>query len=407
MASGPVTLARLLEVATGDDPWLTQNKAAEQALRREAIAAGALPDPRLNLTLANLPMDSLRFSQEPMTQLGVGISQAFPAGNSRQLKREQLEKMGDQNPVARTVRTLQLRRQVTSVWLQASLAARSINLIAQDRQLFDQLLAVTGASYGASIRQVNQQDIIRAQLELTRLDERTLHFDLSLQRQLARLSEWLPPDLLAAEMDWLPPALPQQTFKAAAMPPLLQHPEIRLIDHEIEVARVAESLAREAKRPAWQLNAGYAYRDRDLNGRNLPDFVTLGVSVDLPLFTSNRQDQRVLAAADRANELLSARLLKLKELQSRRANALAALAGLEAQASLYRTTLLPQLASLARSALDAYGADRGDFADVMRAYIAQLNARLVVLELETRIAEQFSELDYLSAELAGAKGEQE
>ena len=46
---------------------------------QESIAESSLPDPKLKLGVMNLPTDSFDLEQEAMTQLQVGVIQAFPA----------------------------------------------------------------------------------------------------------------------------------------------------------------------------------------------------------------------------------------------------------------------------------------------------------------------------------------
>ena len=59
---------------------------------------------------------------------------------------------------------------------------------------------------------------------------------------------------------------------------------------------------------------------------------------------------------------------------------------------LYETRILDQARSTAESALLAYQSDRGDFADVMRAYITALNTRIEYLRLQVERAESFAVL---------------
>src|SRR3546814_9915670 len=59
-------------------------------------------------------------------------------------------------------------------------------------------------------------------------------------------------------------------------------------------------LARAEKRPDWSVSAGYSRR-----GPNYADMVSVGVSIDLPLFAKHRQDPIIAARAEQAN---SARL---------------------------------------------------------------------------------------------------
>src|SRR3546814_11142468 len=51
-------------------------------------------------------------------------------------------------------------------------------------------------------------------------------------------------------------------------------------------------LARAEKRPDWSVSAGYSRR-----GPNYADMVSVGVSIDLPLFAKHRQDPIITARA--------------------------------------------------------------------------------------------------------------
>ncbi len=389
-----VTLRDLVSAALRTDPWLTRSHAEERARRNAAISAGALPDPKLSLAVANLPTDSFEFSQEPMSQVVVGFSQAFPAGKTRSLRREKMLQMGDMNPIERAVREAQLQRQMTALWLKAAFATLSIDLINDNHALFVQLLDVTRAGYSSTVRRVNQQDVIRAELELTGLEERVMRLTQQREESIQQLRQWVPISQTLDTMDW---SLDQVTVSTAVHDTtLLQHPEVLLIDQQARVLRVDRQLADEEKRPGWSLNTSYAHRDTDFNGRELPDFVSVGVTLDLPLFTSGRQDQNIAAASERISALESTRLLKLRELQARLADAGVTSVQLQDQHRLYREKLLPQIDSLSQSTLDAYGSDRADFADVMRAYITRLNASINKLRIETELAERRNELIYLT-----------
>lgn len=65
-------------LALAQDPLIGRFHSLEEASREQAVADGQLPDPKLRLGALNFPTDSFNRSQEPMTQLLVGLSQAFP-----------------------------------------------------------------------------------------------------------------------------------------------------------------------------------------------------------------------------------------------------------------------------------------------------------------------------------------
>ena len=86
-------LADVSDAAIEYDPWLRQSAQIQEALLEESIAEGALPDPRLTLGAANLPVDTFDTGQEAMTQATVGIIQRIPRGDSLQLSRDRKEEL--------------------------------------------------------------------------------------------------------------------------------------------------------------------------------------------------------------------------------------------------------------------------------------------------------------------------
>ena len=86
-------LTGAIDAAIENDPWLRQSMQMQDALLEEAVADGALPDPRMTLGVANLPTDTFDTGQEPMTQATIGFTQRIPRGNSRQLASAKKEEM--------------------------------------------------------------------------------------------------------------------------------------------------------------------------------------------------------------------------------------------------------------------------------------------------------------------------
>lgn len=386
------SLESLIAAAIENDPWMAQSRARERASRAEAIAGGELPDPRISASFANFPTDTFDFSQEPMTQVMVGIMQSFPAGDTRQLKSQRFEQIGDISPIEQAMRAAQLKRDITMLWIEAALTDETIRLIEQDRGLFDQLEAVTRSSYGAGGSGSSQQAVIRAELEVTRLNERLLRLKETRQRKIEQMAQWVPRALVSGLTEFPMP----ESHKVMGFH-LPQHPETRIHDQAIEIARTDYQLAGESKRPGIAVSTSYGYRDEDRNGRDLPDFVSVGVTMDLPLFTRNRQDKQITAAAERVAAAESARLLTIRKLESQKWDAQERLLQLNQQVELYDNTLLKQMTTLAGAALNAYSADQTDFAEVMRAHIAQLNARIEALRLHAERQKTQTQLQYLAA----------
>ncbi|MAY38662.1 TolC family protein, partial [Spongiibacter sp.] len=186
-----LTLDEAITLAIDTDPWLTGSQYTQQALTDEATAAATLPDPRMSLMAGNFPVDSFDINQEGMTQLSVGISQMFPRGDSLSLTRRQKQQLAEQHPLLRLDRRAKVGATVSQLWLEVFKAQESIRLIEQDRALFEQLVDVAEASYSSALGRARQQDVIRAQLELIRLEDRLTMLRQQQQAAQKRLTEWI------------------------------------------------------------------------------------------------------------------------------------------------------------------------------------------------------------------------
>ncbi|AAZ27753.1 TolC family protein [Colwellia psychrerythraea] len=425
--------------AQKNDPWLTGNKHQQQAVEAMSNAASSLPDPKMSVAFANLPTDGFDFSQEGMTQLKVGITQMFPRGDSLTIKNQQLRIQSEAYPFQRNDRKAKVAVTVGSLWLDAYYVQQSSALIEQNRSLFEQLADVAQASYSSTLGKTRQQDIVRAQLELTQLDDRLDRLAQQQNSYLGRLSQWLstaflndPMQVNIAEVGQLQnmklaKQLPQLDLlhedlnhSGAARsnadrnglsstslnnPPWLsveelteqfvKHPAVIALDKKILATKTGINLAEQAYQPEWGINASYGYRDDDPSGNNRADLFSVGVTFDLPLFTDNRQDMTVKSAVSATEAVKTEKILLLRQLLGAFSSAQGRLSRLNNRKTLYQTRLLPQIHDQAEASLTAYTNDDGDFSEVVRSRIAVLNAEIEQLKIAVEQQKIILELNYL------------
>lgn len=385
--SNELSLDDALSYALNNEPWLTASKYQQAAVQAQSLVAGTLPDPVLTIGLMNLPTDGFAFDQEGMTQLKVGVSQMFSRGDSLALKKQALAQSAQQYPWLRSDRLAQVKTIVIESWLNAYRAQQSIALIEQDKALFSQLIDITESSYASSIGNTRQQDIIRAQLELTRLEDKLMMLEQQFESAKKRLSQWLPINMLtqpvsAKRSDIIPLVDFSQLEFTQLMQLLMAHPAIVAIDQTVAAKKTEIDIAKQGYKPQFGVNMGYGYRDGTPMGDSRADLFSVGLSVDLPLFTDNRQDQQVNAAIAIAEAVKTQKLIALQKLKGMYFKEFSQLARLAKRGGLYQTKLLPQMAEQAQATLNAYTRDDGDFSEVMRARISELNAKIDALNIQ-------------------------
>jgi outer membrane protein TolC len=401
-AAGPLTLDEAVQQAIANDPWLIANQQNEAAILARSVAAEVLPDPKFNVGLMNFPTDTFNYAQEPMTQISVGVSQMLPRGDTLALNSQRLRLQSHQMPLLREDRKARVGLMVTQLWLDALKASHSIMLIEENRILFEQLSDIVSSGYSSTFGQTRQLDLVRAQVELDQLDERLMEVQQQQTRAVQQLGEWLVGT--SSDVSMLP-STPGQSMPEWPTPMvlsqddltqrLLQHPSLRLIDQMTKVAQSEIYIAEQQYEPEWGLNVSYGFRGDDARGTDRPDLLSFGVSVDMPIFSSKRQDSQVQAETYEKESMRTERLLKLRSLLTNYRTLEAELQRLDQRRELYREKLLPGLQQSAEAAINAYAVDDGNFADVVQARIGELNAKLSLLSIELEHSRKIAEMHYL------------
>ena len=166
------------------------------------------------------------------------------------------------------------------------------------------------------------------------------------------------------------------------------------LDQKIEASKTAIELARQKYKPEWGINASYGYRDDDPQGNDRSDFLSVGIGIDLPLFTGNRQDKQVESAQSQAAAIKTEKWLLIRKMIADFEKSRTQLSRLNERHKLYNEELLPQMREQAEASLTAYMNDDGDFAEAVRARIAELNALIDSYAIDVTRQETIVRLNY-------------
>jgi len=409
-----LSLNKTIHIAKHNDLWLVENYYSQKSIESLSITAGTLPDPKMSVDFLNYPIDSFDFGREPMTQVKVGISQMFPRGKTRQLTRKQLSIKSEIFPFQRLDRSAKVEVMATRLWLDAYKTQESIELIEQNRSLFEQLADVAESNYSTAFGKTQQQDIVRAQLELTRLEDRLNVLQQDFDTSMQLLSKWLTDRFTQEYMDldvveginnsenwFVDKKLPSLILKYSIdlsdnqiLQLLNDHPAVVAIQQKIKASETGVEIAKQKYKPALSVHASYGLRGDSPEGLTRSDFLTFGLSFDVPLFTKNRQDKQ-LESAVAINDATQSQVYQLlKQMLASYKSSKAQLLQINKRQSLYRDKLLPQMREQAEASLTAYTNDNGDFAEVVRSRIAQLNAEIDALNIDVKRQELIAQINY-------------
>ena len=175
-----------IATAVDNNPSLAEMQARYEALAEIPSQLGTLPDPILSLNALNLPTDTFNVGQEAMTQMQIGISQVMPFPGKLALREgaSEYEALAAGHSVDEM--RLLLIRNAKSSWWQLYFLDRSLEIIDSNQVLLRQFIQVAKTKY--EVGDGLQQDVLLAQLELSKLIDQKIKLQAVRRNQAIRLN---------------------------------------------------------------------------------------------------------------------------------------------------------------------------------------------------------------------------
>lgn len=378
LAAEPLTFDAALQKAEVDAPSLKGRTLGVSAAQSAAIAADRLPDPTLDLGIRDFPVtgpDAGQFNRDDFTMTTVGVSQQFinPAKRRARAARASADIGIAEAEVALEERNVRL--ETALAWIDIYYGERRLDqLKLLDKSLADLQATVTARLAAGSARpsQAFEPEQLRAQV-----NDRRSALVAEIAKARARLARF------TGDSDVSVAGAPPEFVidRARLLSSLAEIPSLQALDAQSTAMEAEVRLARADKQPDWRVSAMYGRREPRFG-----DLVSLGVSIDLPLFGRRRQDPRIAA---RALELESARLDRIageRDVVAALESDLAEHAMHHARLENARDHLVPLARQRARLDFDSYSAGTVDLGTALLATLSAAEAEVDLLDREAEVA---------------------
>ncbi len=389
-----LTIQEAIQFARKDDPKVAWLNTQSEALKEDAIADNQLPDPKLKLATFAVPID-FKYRKEPMNQFQVGIQQAFPRKGSLLHKQQQTLAKADEKKVMTRDIYRKIDLAVEQAYLDLVYPLEALKIIQKSRGLFATMLEITKIHFASGTQ--TQQAVIEAKLELSQLDDREIQLEEIADKARANLAKWIGKmayrPIQTKEIN-LPPLLTLVEIEKR----LIDHPQIQIIESQLNTQKAKVALAEDQYNPAWMLDVTYSKRlSYNIKGRT-KDFVSAMVLVDLPFFTDKRQDRRLSAEKARVLAKRYQRTDQVRELKRQLHNKYSRWQRLMEREKLFKKTLIPENEENAAVAMQAYQNQVADFTTIIRAQLKRLETHLKALKIRVDQLKIQTELLYLQGD---------
>ncbi|MDE0659584.1 MAG: TolC family protein [Gammaproteobacteria bacterium] len=389
-------LKALIEEALERNPAVQAAVWSETATREQIPAAGALPDPTLQLT---------GFAQPPQTRVGpqvsgLAINQRVPWFGKRADRAEVTTVQADIQREIAAARRADVVRQVKVAYYELAFLDRAIGIAGEERELLEHYESLARARYSQGIGL--QQAVVKLQAEITRvlnrrqeLTRQRIDVESRLNALRDRPAHVGIPDVKLAELPRV--ALDEDRTLAIGR---ANAPEVKAAALAVEANEVDVRLAERRYWPDLVLGGTWGrIRARDDQpGRSNPppdngkDTLGLTVGINIPLHRGIYDAGVRVAVARRSAAQRNHRLALNGVDQAVRSTGFA-LTTIEAQIALYENALVPQAEQALAATEEAYATGTTGVLDLLDSEEMLLDVRLGLVRLRADYMQALADME--------------
>lgn len=367
----PARITDLVKEAEGNNPEIAAAHHSWQAATNVPKQAAAFPETQVSVQHFSVgsPRPFAGFSNSDFAYIGIGASQDIPFPGKRGLRGRVAEleansmREDSESVRRRVIEALKL------AYFQLAYIQQTLGILQQNDQALGQIQEIIESRY--RVGQGNQQDVLRAQLQHTKiLQEIAHHHQLEGQLQ-AQLKQVLNRPQSSSDIvaEPLTPTFLVYTDAQLRERVQGQSPDVRSRQQLVERQAARVELANKNFRPDFM--ASYTYQHTASQFR---DYYMATFGIRLP----NRGRQRAELAEAEQNRLRAERDLEterqrvLSEVQQQ----YVLVRQSEERLNIYKGGLIPQADATFRAGMAAYEANRQDFETLLSNFLDVLNLDL-------------------------------
>ena len=386
--ASPKSLAELESEALASNPEIRLMSRRVAVAESKPKIAGSREDPAFMYRGWGTPL------QRPwdlnQTQHMFMYNQALPGSGKRALR---AEVAGEEAEIAKAELEAK-KREVTAQVRKAfyDLLRNQDEVVLHDEQAAIARQALEQARIKYVVGKVPQQDVLKAQIALTKLVEHLVMLQEEGSMASARLNTLLGRDPAS------PIAVEGQYASPATIPSLLElervavesRPELAAASTAIHQREAQKKLAEKGYTPDYNVSAGYMLMPDGARYRNT---YMAELSVTLPWLNRGRHDAEIAESQARLTEEQAEydyqRSVVFQEIQEALVRARSA----KRLVDLYRDTLRPQAEASLKSAVTAYQADRADFLNLLDSQNTTLDVELAYFRFASELESNLADLE--------------
>jgi len=374
VSAGIPGLQELIEQALENNPEIKSMQRRFDSARARIAQAKALDEPMLSIGYMGNIVPFQVQEGDPSSGRTISISQDLPFPGKRSLKGKVASSDADAEWWAFEQTRRNVVAEVKDSYFDLYYLTKALGVVTKTKTLLEQFIKIAEARY--SVGKGIQQDVLKAQVEFSKLIEQQTMLDQRKQIAEARLNSLLyrEPESPVRTPEELRPRDFSYSLGQLNETAIANYPDLRAQRRKIEGAQYAIQLAKKEFSPDFSV--GFTYVNRPA----MPEMYGVTVGIKLPVYYAQKQRPALtevtasFEAEKRSFENTTTVLMfKIRDKYLAETTARRLL-------SLYSTTIVPQSSLSLESAIAGYQVGRVDFLTLLDNLVTLLNYELSYYE---------------------------
>jgi outer membrane protein, heavy metal efflux system len=366
----PTPLSTLLDEAARTNPDIQATRLGWQAATQVPSQVSTLPDPQVTLQHFSVgsPRPFAGFSNSDFAYVGFGISQDLPYPGKLKLKGEaaQQDAAISRNKLEAVRRTV--LQQIKEAYYQIAYVQQTLEVLDRNGKLLEQLEKIADARY--RVGEGSQQDILKSQLERTKLLREVAHHHELMNTQQALLRKLLnrPPDSPDISTQPLVETPLVYTSDELLAKVRTENPEVIGQQETVKKQSLQVEIARKDRYPDFSVQYMWQHTAEPFR-----DYYMLSVSARIPIYRRRKLNPQMTQAVDELNRSRREYESQIQTAHFDVRNQYIAAETASQMLKIYREGLIPQALATYQSGLASYQSGGADFETLFSSFLDVLN----------------------------------
>lgn len=324
------------------------------AATKRPSQVGTLPEPTASYTNFGVGHPFSRLNGSNFAYQGFGVSQELPFPGKLALASEEAKREAESAQQSYRSVMLDVSSRLKAAWFEWLSVTKQIEVTRRQSDLLGRFEEIARNRY--QVGKGLQQDVLKAQLEVSSLEPQLTMLDEKRRRAQAEIASLLdaPEVSLEAPSEVAPTVLP--TSLDELLKAVQEAPQVRAEQKMVDARAVGINRSLRGSRPDFGVNLQWQH-----TGSNFPDYYMAAVEVKIPIYYPRNQRYALEEAHSRLNEAKQNYRAAVQRASFGIKDQFLAIESSERILKLYKTTLMPQAKLTVDSATAAYETGTIDF----------------------------------------------